>query len=494
MFERERQGVVTLTIVRGIFVVVLVVTVWIIGISLFEKIATTAIGAVVMLAIVVSLVLLNRRVVVGWVGLAGCAIDVTVLATLPVIWYVSVGGDTDIDAVGPAYMLKTQITVVTLALVVLNALAFRPLYPILVAAGGILVHLVLLGVALNDPRTNLTTDFAEAAMGDALSLDLVVAGLIVVATAGCALAYLTRIARRTVVQGVALEVTNAQISRYFSPGVAARIADEAGTLPGVGGRSQAVAVMFCDIRGFTTLTEALPPEEVVGFLSQYHERMVEVIFAFGGTIDKFIGDAIMVTFGTPDPGDDDAERSVRAALAMNAALGELNAIRVRQGLATIRHGIGIHFGTVVAGNIGTDNRLEYTVIGDTVNVASRIQDACKTTGETLLISEAVHQRLSSTLLYAHCLSKASAGDKHPCGYALSINTHPTQCSGNPNARRAIPAPGRPRAWPVPVPRPIAAGRVPVHGERPVARRSAGRWSVWPKAGSALACPGCYGAR
>ena len=96
---------------------------------------------------------------------------------------------------------------------------------------------------------------------------------------------------------------------------------------------------------------------------------------------------------TPDPSDDDAERSVRAGLAMNTALVELNGERERRNLASIRHGIGIHFGPVIAGNIGTEDRLEYTVIGDTVNVASRIQDACKSLGEGLLISEAVKTRL-----------------------------------------------------------------------------------------------------
>ena len=151
--------------------------------------------------------------------------------------------------------------------------------------------------------------------------------------------------------------------------------------------------MFCDIRDFTSLTEKMPPSDVVRFLSQYHAMMVEVIFAFRGTIDKFIGDAIMVTFGTPDPSEDDAERSVRAALAMNNALAGLNADRERRGLAAIRHGIGIHFGPVIAGNIGSEDRLEYTVIGDTVNVASRIQDACKSVGEGLLISDAVQRQL-----------------------------------------------------------------------------------------------------
>ena len=315
--------------------------------------------------------------------------DIAIMSALPVIWYLSVGG----SDVPPAYMLKTQLTALTLGLVALNALAIRPLYPIVVAAGGVTVHAALLVYVLQEPRTIVSSDFVDAAMGPALSLELVLVSLLIIAVTGAAMGYLTLIARRTVVQGVRLEVANAQLGRYFSPGVVARISGEADALLGVGGRAQEVAVMFCDIRDFTTITEDLPPSEVVEFLSQYHTRMVEVIFGFGGTIDKFIGDAIMITFGTPDPSDDDAERSVRAGLAMNTALAGLNADRGRRSLANIRHGIGIHFGPVIAGNIGTEDRLEYTVIGDTVNVASRIQDACKSVGEALLISDAVRKRL-----------------------------------------------------------------------------------------------------
>jgi len=385
LLERERQGVRTLTIVRGLFFLVVFATVWIVGASLFEKIATTVIAVIALVAIGYSLFLLARRAAVGTVGLAGCVIDIAVLSTLPIIWYLSVGG----NDVPPAYMLKTQITVVTLGVIALNALALRPLYPLVIAAGGICVHVGLLVYVLQEPRTIVSSDFVDSAMGSAVSLEFVLVSMLIIAVTGSALGYLTFVARRTVIQGVRLEVANTQFSRYFSPGVVSRISSEADTMLGVGGRTQQVAVMFCDIRDFTTITEKLPPSEVVGFLSQYHTRMVDVIFGFGGTIDKFIGDAIMVTFGTPDPSDDDAERSVRAGLAMNTALHELNVDRERLGLPEIQHGIGIHFGPVIAGNIGTNDRLEYTVIGDTVNVASRIQDTCKAVGEAFLISDAV---------------------------------------------------------------------------------------------------------
>lgn len=393
LFERERRGIRTLTIVRGLFVMVMAASHWIVGVSLFEKVAATVIAIAVLVGIWLSLTLLNRRKHVGAVGLAGCFMDIAIMSVLPIIWYFSVGG----TEVPPAYMLKTQLTLLSLGLVALNALAIRPLYPMVVAAGGVAVQAGLLAYVLQEPRTIVSSDFVDSVMGPALSLEFALVGMFMIAITGLSMGYLTLIARRTVVQGVQLEVANAYLGRYFSPGVVSRISGEADTMSSLGGRTQEVAVMFCDIRDFTTITEKLPPSEVVKFLSQYHARMVEVIFAFGGTIDKFIGDAIMVTFGTPDPSGDDAERAVRAGQAMNAALAALNSDRESHGQADIRHGIGIHFGSVIAGNIGTEDRLEYTVIGDTVNVASRIQDVCKSAGETLLISDAVCARLPTDI-------------------------------------------------------------------------------------------------
>ena len=388
--ERERRGVRTLTIVRGLFVLFTMLIVWIIGVSTFEKVTTTVIALPVLGVIAVSLHLLERGRLVAFVGLTGCLFDIALLSVLPVTWYLSVGGH---DAVAPAFMLKTQITVVTLAVVALNALAVRPLYPLLVAAGGVCVHGGLLAYALADPRTILSSDFALSAMGTALSPELVLVAMLIIALTGLAMGYLTWSARRTVTQGIRLEVANSQLGRYFSPGVVARIAGDGAEAAALGGKTQNVAVMFCDIRDFTGLSEPLPPSAVLDLLSTYHARMVAEIFRFGGTVDKFIGDAIMVTFGTPEPAPDDALRAVRAALAMNEALASLNAERTGRGEAALRHGIAIHFGPVVAGNIGSEARLEYTVIGDTVNVASRIQEACKTLGEPLLVSDALAAQL-----------------------------------------------------------------------------------------------------
>ncbi|MGA2977509.1 MAG: adenylate/guanylate cyclase domain-containing protein [Spirochaetia bacterium] len=204
---------------------------------------------------------------------------------------------------------------------------------------------------------------------------------------------MTHRSRRTVIEAVDLQNANSQLSRYFSPNIVKKISSEQSSFFKPGGRVHDVAVLFSDIRSFTTLSESLQPDEVLRMLSDYQQRMTDAIFKYGGTLDKFIGDGIMATFGTPDQSPDDAERAVLAGLEMNRALIRMNDERSRQNLAPIRHGIGIHFGPALVGNVGTSQRLEFTVIGDTVNAASRIESACKETKRDFLISGTVKERL-----------------------------------------------------------------------------------------------------
>jgi class 3 adenylate cyclase len=154
-----------------------------------------------------------------------------------------------------------------------------------------------------------------------------------------------------------------------------------------GGHRQSVAVLFSDLRGFTTYSEKLPPERLVEELNAYLEAMVTVIKAEGGVIDKYIGDAIMVVFGIPTERSDDATRALRCAIRMDEALVEHNRHRATLGQPALRHGVGVHYGDVVAGNLGTSERLQYTVVGDTVNLASRLESATKELGVALLFSQ-----------------------------------------------------------------------------------------------------------
>ncbi|MEM8796282.1 MAG: hypothetical protein AAGE61_11995 [Pseudomonadota bacterium] len=219
LFERERLGIRTLMLMRGLFVLILVALSLLIGVTLFEKIAITIIGFGVLAGIGLSLYLLARKTAVYTVGLCGCLMDLALLSVLPVIWYNSVGG----NSVPPSFMLKTQITDVTLVMMVLNALALRPLYPLVITAGGITIHAALLSYILSDPRTIVSADFVAEAFSPALKVDLVLVNMFVLALVGAILAAFTLGARRTLMQGVKLEVTNAQMNRYFSPGVAATI-------------------------------------------------------------------------------------------------------------------------------------------------------------------------------------------------------------------------------------------------------------------------------
>ncbi|MBW2262213.1 MAG: HAMP domain-containing protein [Deltaproteobacteria bacterium] len=159
---------------------------------------------------------------------------------------------------------------------------------------------------------------------------------------------------------------------------------------GLGGERCVATILFSDIRGFTAFSEKLPPEDVVRFLNKYMDEMVDALVGQGATIDKFVGDAIMATFGVPVHQDDHALRAVRGALAMLERLEAFNAERAAEGQPAVEIGIGIHTGVVVAGNIGSEKKMEYTVIGDSVNTASRIETLNKRFGTHLLISEDTH--------------------------------------------------------------------------------------------------------
>ncbi len=181
-------------------------------------------------------------------------------------------------------------------------------------------------------------------------------------------------------------VVRSSFERYFTPQLAARIAADPHAVR-LGGERRRVAVLFADIRGFTTRAESLPPEEVAALLNEYFTAMVECVFHHGGTLDKFIGDALMAQWGAPIARPDDADAAFHAAMDMQASLDELNAEWAARGRQPLGMGIGISVGEAFAGNIGSERRLEYTVIGDTVNVASRLC-GCASVGEILLTDAA----------------------------------------------------------------------------------------------------------
>lgn len=161
----------------------------------------------------------------------------------------------------------------------------------------------------------------------------------------------------------------------------------------LGGEKRECAILFSDIRSFTAISERLPPERVVAFLNHYFSRMVGCVNVTGGIVDKFIGDAIMATWGSVRVQGNHAENAVNAALLMRRALIKLNEDRGGSGRPMLRIGCGLNFGPVVAGQIGSEERLEYTVIGDAVNLASRVEALNKPFGTDILITEAMYNQV-----------------------------------------------------------------------------------------------------
>lgn len=185
-------------------------------------------------------------------------------------------------------------------------------------------------------------------------------------------------------------LTRANFQRYFSPDLAKQIADH-GEEVKLGGQKRDVVILFSDIRGFTSMSETMDPDDVAVLMREYFTEMVEIIFRHGGTLDKFIGDAIMALWGAPFATEDDADKAMRAAIDMQRKLVELNEHWKATDKPPVRIGIGINFGNVFAGNIGSEQRLEYTVLGDAVNTASRL---CSNAGkDQIMISESLYKRL-----------------------------------------------------------------------------------------------------
>lgn len=211
------------------------------------------------------------------------------------------------------------------------------------------------------------------------------------------------------------------MSRYMDPTLANQLMEGGDDF--LGGKSTEATILFSDVRGFTTLTESLGAQGTVAMLNEYFTIMVDIITREGGMLDKFIGDAIMAAFGIPIAHDDDEDRAMRAAISMITELWDWNKVRVARGELPIDHGVGLNTGNIVSGNIGSPKRMDFTMIGDGVNLAARLESACKQYSARILISEYTKAKLKGTYRMRDVDLVVVKGKTEPVGVYEVLDYH-----------------------------------------------------------------------
>lgn len=191
------------------------------------------------------------------------------------------------------------------------------------------------------------------------------------------------------------ELLKGVFNRYVSPHVADEIFKDPETIR-LGGDRRDVTILFADIRGFTAMSRSMEPEAIVEVLNRYFTLVTEIIFRFEGTIDKFIGDAVMSVFGSPIRTSIHLDQGIKAAVAIKLAVQDVNQARRMQGFPPLQMGIGINSGEVIVGNMGSQSRMEYTAVGDAVNVASRLTDLAK--AGDILVSEDIYRSIRNNVV------------------------------------------------------------------------------------------------
>lgn len=211
------------------------------------------------------------------------------------------------------------------------------------------------------------------------------------------------------------------MSRYIDPSIADQLMSDGSDI--MGGQETVATVLFSDVRSFTTITEALGAQGTVTLLNEYFDIMVETISEQGGVVDKFIGDAIMAGFGIPIAHEDDEDRSVRAGINMIKRLWQWNLEREQKGQMPIDMGLGINTDMLVSGNIGSSKRMDYTMIGDGVNLAARLESACKSYSAKVLISDFTFQKLKGTYQIRYIDDVVVKGKTEPVGVREVLDFH-----------------------------------------------------------------------
>ncbi len=211
------------------------------------------------------------------------------------------------------------------------------------------------------------------------------------------------------------------MSRYMDPGIANQLLEDGADI--MGGQDTTATLLFSDLRSFTNITESLGAQGTVKLLNEYFEIMVECITEQGGMLDKFIGDAIMAAFGLPIKHEDDEDRGVKAGINMISRLWKWNELREKDGKPSLDMGLGLNTDKIVAGNIGSQKRMDYTMIGDGVNLAARLESACKQYNARILISDFTYKKLKGTYRIRNIDDVVVKGKTEPIGVFEVLDFH-----------------------------------------------------------------------
>lgn len=394
--DEERRGLLVAAVARSVITAAL--TAWLWSSPAGGRVYDLAVGGVLLALGIVQIAAYRRTRTLGWAPFVFAAIDAIVLglvAALPNLFVV--------EPLPPTIALREASLVNGMLLLVQVSFSFRPL--LVIWTGGVLVAVSLAVLAWIGHQPGVLRDpgwwhapawqSLPARYFDPFYLPLGKAQyeLLVIASVALGLSLLVWRSRRLVADRAAAERARGNLARYFSP----RMVDalERRDVPMGPVRRQNVAVLFADIVGFTGLAETIAPEETMSLLRAFHARMENVIFAHGGALERLAGDSLMVGFGVPDAGARDAADALACARAMLVALDGWNAARSEAGYPPVAIGIGLHYGTAVLGDVGSRRSMAFTVIGDTVNLASRLQAMTRELGAVLCASEALVHRARS---------------------------------------------------------------------------------------------------
>ena len=352
---------------------------------------------------IVRLTLALKRSLPKWFVAVSIVVDVAVL--LITIWSFHLQYDAS-----PALYLKAPTLMYIFILIALRTLRFEPSMVILtgVAAGFGWVLLVAYAVAFKQPCSamefmevlagaegcGITRMFSDYTMSHKILLGAEVDKIVSIMMVTVILAIALIRARKLLVRATAEHQAAADLSRFFAPEIAGRIRDTESEIKPGDAEIRDAAIMMTDLRGFTPLTEKLPPREVMALLSAYQSRVVAAISAEGGSVDKFMGDGILASFGAAVTSDQPAAQALRAADRILRDCAAWQEERAAEGLDAPAVGLAITTGRVMFGAIGDTNRLEYTVIGDPVNVVAKLEKHTKTEAVAALCTgEAYDQAL-----------------------------------------------------------------------------------------------------